>query len=145
MFIFYLFYTQISSTGGGGEAQRPLSPVNRPKKTGARSARARTRGQNSLVTNIWHCRAGTSCKYYGDFAFYIWSIGNCQACIFGAGLEVVKGFNSYLLLISRQANRETWQNGRASVCMLCLLNKQKGQERQADARLEENKNVKNKK
>ncbi len=33
--------------GGGREA--PLLAVNEPKKTGARSARARTRGQNPLV------------------------------------------------------------------------------------------------
>ncbi len=33
----------------GGGAQRPVSRVNEPKKTGARSARARTRGQNPLV------------------------------------------------------------------------------------------------
>jgi len=34
---------------GGGGAQRPVWHVNKPKKTGARSARARTRGQNPLV------------------------------------------------------------------------------------------------
>jgi hypothetical protein len=33
----------------GGGAQRPFWRVNEPKKTGARSARARTRGQNTLV------------------------------------------------------------------------------------------------
>jgi hypothetical protein len=32
-----------------GGAQRPVGRVNEPKKTGARSARARTRGQNLLV------------------------------------------------------------------------------------------------
>ncbi len=32
-----------------GGAQRPFRRVNEPKKTGARSARARTRGQNPLV------------------------------------------------------------------------------------------------
>jgi hypothetical protein len=33
----------------GEGAQRPFWRVNEPKKTGARSARARTRGQNTLV------------------------------------------------------------------------------------------------
>jgi len=33
---------------GGGGAQRPVLCVNELKKTGARSAWARTRGQNSL-------------------------------------------------------------------------------------------------
>ncbi len=35
--------------GGGVGAQRPVWHGNAPKKTGARSARARTRGQNPLV------------------------------------------------------------------------------------------------
>jgi hypothetical protein len=35
--------------GGGGAA--PVWRVYEPKKTGARSARARTRGQNQLVEN----------------------------------------------------------------------------------------------
>ncbi len=35
--------------GEGVGAQRPFLRVNQPKKTGARSARARTRGQNPLV------------------------------------------------------------------------------------------------
>ncbi len=39
--------------GGGGGAQRPVRRGNEPKKTGARSARARTRGQNPLVENIF--------------------------------------------------------------------------------------------
>jgi len=37
---------------GGGGAQRPIRCVDEPKKTGARSARARTRGQNPLEHNI---------------------------------------------------------------------------------------------
>ena len=35
-----------------GGAQRPFWRVNEPKKTGARSARACMRGQNTLVYNI---------------------------------------------------------------------------------------------
>jgi hypothetical protein len=35
----------------GGAAQRPVGRGNEPKKTGARSARARTRGQNPLVNH----------------------------------------------------------------------------------------------
>ena len=34
---------------GGVGAQRPVLRGNEPKRTGARSARARTRGQNPLV------------------------------------------------------------------------------------------------
>jgi hypothetical protein len=34
-----------------GGAKRPVGRGNEPKKTGARSARARTRGQNPLVIN----------------------------------------------------------------------------------------------
>jgi hypothetical protein len=40
---------QRSCDGGGGRAAHLLA-VNKPKKTGARSARARTRGQNPLVS-----------------------------------------------------------------------------------------------
>ncbi len=36
---------------GGVGAQRPVLRGNQPKKTGARSARARTHGQNPLVIN----------------------------------------------------------------------------------------------
>jgi hypothetical protein len=36
----------------GGGAQRLVWRVNEPKKSGARSARARTRGQNPLIYNI---------------------------------------------------------------------------------------------
>jgi hypothetical protein len=48
--IVYLFFI----FGGAAKlrwegAQRPFWRVNEPKKTGARSARARTRGQNPLV------------------------------------------------------------------------------------------------
>jgi hypothetical protein len=35
---------------GVGGAQRPVWRINEPKKTGARSARSRTRGQNQLVS-----------------------------------------------------------------------------------------------
>jgi len=37
-----------------GSAQRPVWHFNEPKKTNARSARARTRGQNPLVINSDH-------------------------------------------------------------------------------------------
>ncbi len=40
---------QRSFNGRGGGAQRPVWHSNEPKKMGARSARARTRGQNPLV------------------------------------------------------------------------------------------------
>ncbi len=38
---------------GGGGAQRPVRHDNVPKKTGARSAQACTRGQNPLVNHIF--------------------------------------------------------------------------------------------
>ncbi len=41
------------SCDGGGGAQFPALRVNELKKTGARSARARTRGQNPLVYHIF--------------------------------------------------------------------------------------------
>jgi hypothetical protein len=50
LFLFLKNKKQRSCDGRGG-AQRPFWRVNEPKKTGARSARARTRGQNTLVTN----------------------------------------------------------------------------------------------
>ncbi len=34
---------------GGGARSAPVLNINEPKKTGARSARARTRGKNPLV------------------------------------------------------------------------------------------------
>ena len=44
-----------------GGAQRPVWRVNEPKKTGARSARARTRGQNPLVSIIYLSRVLCLC------------------------------------------------------------------------------------
>jgi hypothetical protein len=41
----------------GGGAKRTFLRVNEPKKTGARSAPARTRGQNPLVVNTLLCGA----------------------------------------------------------------------------------------
>jgi len=38
-----------AATGGAGGAQRSVLRVRKPKKMGARSARARTRGQNPLL------------------------------------------------------------------------------------------------
>ena len=50
-FIYFLGLNkkQRSCDGRGWAAQRPVWLFNEPKKTGARSARARTRGQNPLV------------------------------------------------------------------------------------------------
>jgi hypothetical protein len=57
---FFFIYFQGSnkkqrSCDGRGGAQRPIWLGNEPKKTGARSARARTRGQNPLVFQILLC------------------------------------------------------------------------------------------
>jgi hypothetical protein len=50
---FFLFLgEQRSCDGRGGGAQRPVGRGNRPKKMSARSARARTRGQNPLVLYV---------------------------------------------------------------------------------------------
>jgi hypothetical protein len=43
---------------GGGGAQRPVWRGNEPKKTGARSARARTRGQDPLVIYVYFGKGG---------------------------------------------------------------------------------------
>ncbi len=49
--LFFIFWRAAKLRRGG--AQRPVGPGNEPKKTGARSARARTRGQNPLVYHIF--------------------------------------------------------------------------------------------
>jgi hypothetical protein len=51
--IFFIFggVVKLQWPGWGGGAQRPVWHVTEPKKTAARSARARTRGQNPLVDN----------------------------------------------------------------------------------------------
>ncbi len=41
------------SCDGRGARSAPFGMLNEPKKTGARSARARTRGQNPLVYHIF--------------------------------------------------------------------------------------------
>ncbi len=43
---------EAAKLGWAGGAERPNWRGNEPKKTGARSARARTRGQNPLVLHI---------------------------------------------------------------------------------------------
>jgi hypothetical protein len=48
---FYLFLGSSKAAMGGGGAQHPVGRGNESKKTRARSARARTRGQNPLVNN----------------------------------------------------------------------------------------------
>ncbi len=48
---FFYFGGSGEAAMGEGGAQRPVGRSNEPKKTGARSARARTRGQNPLVRN----------------------------------------------------------------------------------------------
>jgi hypothetical protein len=53
-------------------AKRPVWRRNTPKKTGARSARARTRGQNPLVEqNTTHhcCNEGYVCRLSPDIMF----------------------------------------------------------------------------
>ncbi len=52
-----------------GGAQRPVWRVNEPKKTGARSARVHTLGQNTLAIKIpKYCRTGNAdLKHLGSF------------------------------------------------------------------------------
>jgi len=50
---FFIFVGAAKLRWAGGGAQRPVGRGNEPKKTGARSARARTRGQNPLVYHIF--------------------------------------------------------------------------------------------
>ncbi len=49
---FWGMYKKQRSCNGQGGAQRPVRHDNKPRKTGARGARARTRGQNPLVYKI---------------------------------------------------------------------------------------------
>ncbi len=48
----FLFWREQRGCDERGGAQRPVGRGIEPKKTGARSARARTRGQNPLVADI---------------------------------------------------------------------------------------------
>jgi hypothetical protein len=49
----FLFLGSSEAAMGWGGAQRPFGCGNETKKTGARSARARTRGQSPLVYHIF--------------------------------------------------------------------------------------------
>jgi hypothetical protein len=49
MHLFFIFGGAAKLRWAGRGTQRPIWHVNEPNKTGARSARARTRGQNPLV------------------------------------------------------------------------------------------------
>jgi hypothetical protein len=55
---FFIFGGAAKLRWAGG-AQRPVWRVYEPKKSGERSARARTRGQNPLVIHIYRNDAGT--------------------------------------------------------------------------------------
>jgi hypothetical protein len=50
---FFYFWGSGEAAMGGGGAQRPVRRVKELKKTGARSARAGTRGQNPLVSYMY--------------------------------------------------------------------------------------------
>ncbi len=47
--VYFLFWGGAAKLRWVGGAQRPVGLGNEPKKMGARSAQARTRGQNPLV------------------------------------------------------------------------------------------------
>jgi hypothetical protein len=57
--VYFLFGGEAKLRRAGG-AQRPVGRGNELKKTGARSARARTRGQNPLVSSIDVSTLGTT-------------------------------------------------------------------------------------
>ncbi len=71
----FLYFWESSETAmGGGSAQRSVGRVNEPNKTGARSARACTRGQNPLVKIeywllvLFHDEATSKlCRNFYDF------------------------------------------------------------------------------
>ncbi len=52
-----------------GGAQRPVGRGNESKKTGARSARARTRGQNPLVVAIPRYKIDLAAEALGDCSY----------------------------------------------------------------------------
>jgi hypothetical protein len=60
------------SCNGRGGAQRPVRRGNAPKKKGARSARARTRGQNPLVYIYYIYKPPNSLEdsLYGNLSSY---------------------------------------------------------------------------
>ncbi len=49
----FIFWGMQQSCDGHGGAQHPVWHINEPKKTGARSARVRTRRKNPLVSYIY--------------------------------------------------------------------------------------------
>jgi hypothetical protein len=49
LFLEIVYFVFLGSSEAARGAQRPVWHVNKTNKTGARSARARTRGQNPLV------------------------------------------------------------------------------------------------
>ncbi len=80
IFYIYIFGGRIrnseAATSGGGGAQRPVWRVNEPEKTGARSARARTRGQNPLVWKdlSWTAESYRLLKYWGRYTIALFQI-----------------------------------------------------------------------
>ncbi len=81
--------------GRGGGAQRPVSRVNEPKTTGARSARARTHCRNLQVVSekmffkIWTTINLVS--YFGCFVKIIFSAGFRSVPSFGTGSSAEVG------------------------------------------------------
>ncbi len=93
-FIFIFLGEQRSCDGREG-AQRPVGHGNEPKKTGARSARARTCGQNPLVFQYFHNSLEDyleKLKSYGPRHFAVVLFGSIssfpQACLDSLYLQV---------------------------------------------------------
>jgi hypothetical protein len=61
--------------GGGRGAQRPIWGVSEIKKMGARSARARTRGQNPLVEYICSLHKQSYYRQSAEGAWYYSTFG----------------------------------------------------------------------
>jgi hypothetical protein len=89
------FYFWGSSEEGRGGAQRPVWRGNEPKKTVARSARARTHCQNLLVVSekmffkVWTTIILLS--YFGCFVKLIFSAGIGSVPSFGTGSSAEVG------------------------------------------------------
>ncbi len=91
---FFIFGGATKLQWAGGGAQRPVWRSNEPKRTGAHSARARTRGKNLLVVSekmffkVWTTIILLS--YFGCLVKQIFSAGFRSVPSFGTGSSAEK-------------------------------------------------------
>jgi hypothetical protein len=108
LFLFLKNEKQRSCDGRGG-AQRPFWRVNEPKKTGARSARARTRGQNPLVINNKCLHAGycEHVQYSQFYCLYFKNVTvnkddeNCQCICFVSANSIFTHLKKIVLIFDK--------------------------------------------